>query len=333
MVNVEEIRRVFEQLAAEQDLSGAVMVAQDGEVVFEKSYGFASRQLQVRNGLDTKFHIASMTKMFIAMAALILYEQGRIDLRERPAVYLPELEALDKEITVHHLLSHTSGLQEVYDVPHLRFEMSKLKHEKGDLLSYLVGLPQLFRAGEGWSYSSTGYILMGYVMERVTGLSFAQLMREYVLEPLKMTNTGHDKPRRINPGRAYGHTFRDGEMVNAPNDRLSIFEDAPGELYSTVRDMKKWCDAMFDCPLVSQETLELMWKPYGEVSPTLHYGYGWFLGPHFRMHGGGTPGFVSRIRQYPEQKASVVMLLNSDHVHVEAIVGAVEEVVVGRTVR
>ncbi|HEV7216212.1 MAG TPA: serine hydrolase domain-containing protein, partial [Chloroflexota bacterium] len=121
--------------------SGAISVSQGREVVFEQAYGLASRQLDVPNALTTRFHIASVTKMFIAMAALILYEQGRIDLKERPAAYLPELAALDQGITIHRLLSHTSGLQDVYDVPHLRYAMSKLKHENGDLLPYLAKLP------------------------------------------------------------------------------------------------------------------------------------------------------------------------------------------------
>src|SRR5262249_11975188 len=235
---------------------GAMVISQRGEVVFEKAYGFASRQLRVPNRLDTKFHIASMTKMFIAMAALILSEQGLIALREQPAAYLPEFAALDKDITLHHLLSHTSGLQDIYDVANLRFAMSKLKHDGGSLVSYLVQLPLVFRPGTGWSYSSTGYILLGYLMEHVTGLSFDALMKRYVLTPLSMTNTGLDLPRKINPGRAYGHTQKHGELVNAENDELSEFE-GPGELYSTVLDLKKWCDAMFDCPLVSPQTLQL----------------------------------------------------------------------------
>src|SRR5258708_30305022 len=104
------------------------------------------------------------------MAAIILSEKGGISLDEKPAAYVPELAALDKDITVHHLLSHTSGLQDIYDVQNLRFEMHKLKIEQGDLLSYLVKQPQLFRPGEGWGYSSTGFILMGYLMEKVTGV-------------------------------------------------------------------------------------------------------------------------------------------------------------------
>ena len=166
-------------------------------------------------------------------------------------------------------------------------------------------------------------------MEKVTGLSFAELMQRYVLTPLSMTNTGLDLPRLINPGRAYGHTVENGQWINADNDRLSAFEEAPGELYSTVQDLKRWCDAMFDCPLVSPHTLKLMFTPYGQVDPSLHYGYGWFLAPRFRMHGGGTPGFLSRIRQYPEQKVSIILLFNSDHVNPETILTAVEPLLVG----
>ena len=167
-----ELALLLEQLENDYHFSGTLSVSQDGETVFEQAYGLASRQLDVPNRLETKFHIASVTKMFIAMAALILVEQGRISLQEKPAAYVPELAALDQDLTIHHLLSHTSGLEEIYAVPNLVFEMYKLKNEGGNLLSYLGKLPQLFRPGEGWKYSSTGYILLGYLMEKVTGLSF-----------------------------------------------------------------------------------------------------------------------------------------------------------------
>lgn len=331
MVHAEALAQIFDQAETDQSFSGAALVAQAGEIIFEKAYGFASRQLKAPNTIETKFHIASMTKMFIAMTALILFEQQRIDLHAKPATYLPELSALDKDITIHHLLSHTSGIQDIYEVPELTYEMSKLKHEHGSLLSYLARLPQTFQPGEGWSYSSTGYILMGYLMERVTGLSFGEMLNHYVLAPLSITNTGHDRPQVINPGRAYGHTFNSelGQLVNAGNDRLSEFPDAPGELYSTVRDMKEWCDAMFNCPLVAPETLALMLTPYGRVDDDMGYGYGWFLAPRLRMHGGGTPGFVSRIRQYPEQKVSVVLLSNCDHLRLEPIIGALDALILG----
>jgi CubicO group peptidase (beta-lactamase class C family) len=328
-MNDHALSSVFEQLDKAHRLSGTILVAQDGGVVFERAYGLGSQQLRVANTLDTKFAIASLTKMFTAMAALVLAEQGRIGLRERPAAYVPELAGLDGSITLHHLLSHTAGLRDIYDVPHLGFEVRKLRHEGGDLLAYLAAQPQQFHPGEGWGYSSTGYLLLGYVLERVSGASFDDLMTRHVLAPLSMTSTGLDRPRRINPGRAYGHTVEDGQVVNAGNDELSPFEEAPGELYSTARDLKRWCDALFDCPLVSPRTLQLMFTPHGRVDPSLQYGYGWFLAPRFRMHGGGTPGFVSRIRQYPEQKVSVVLLFNSTHMDPDAVFGAVEPLVLG----
>ena len=327
MIDETKLALALEQVEKEHHPSGAILISQGGYIVLEKAYGFASRQLNVPNVVETKFHIASVTKMFIAMAALVLSEQGQISLQEKPGYYLPALAALDQQITLHHLLSHTSGLQDIYDVLNLRFEMQKLKHEGGDLLSYLVKLPQLFQAGSGWSYSSTGFILMGYLLEQVTGLSFDVLMKRYVLTPLGMINTGLDLPRRINVGRASGHTVENGEIVHADNDRLSMFEGAPGELYSTVQDLGMWCDTLFACPLVSSHTLQLMFTPHGQGTAwasSWQYGYGCFLGSGFRMHGGRTQGFRSLIQQYPEQKVSIIVLLNSDHMEVDPIINAVE---------
>ena len=324
MASTEALTQALAQLEREHGFSGAILVSRRGEVDFEQAYGLASRQLDVPNTLTTKFHIASVTKMFIAMAALVLCEQGRLALRERPGTYTPELLALDNEITLHHLLSHTSGIPEVYEVPDLRFTMQKRKAEHRSLLSFLVDLPPLFRPGEGWRYSSSGYILMGYVMERATGLSFEELMRRYVLAPLSMTNTGTDLPRRINRGRASGHSVENGRFVNADDDELSIFAEAPGELYTTVQDLKQWCDAMFDCPLVSPQTLQLLFTPHERVDAVRQYGYGWFLTPRFRMHGGETPGFRALIRQYPEQRLSAILLFNCDHVQPWTICNAIE---------
>lgn len=332
MVRAADIAAIFESVEREGTFCGAALVAQDGAVLFERAYGLASTQLSVPNTLDTKFHIASMTKMFIAMAALILTEQGQIDLHAKPATYMPELATLDPDITLHHLLSHTSGIQDIYDVPELRFEMSKLKHEGSTLLSYLVKLPQGFRPGERWSYSSTGYLLMGYLMERVTGLPFDDLMQRSVFVPLSMMNTGRDLPHHINPGRAYGHALEDGLLVNADNDELGDFA-GPGELYSTAHDLKRWGDAMFDCPLVSAPTLTRMFTPYAQVDwqvdPPFQYGYGWFLAPRLRMHGGGTPGFRSLLRQYPEQRASVILLRNSEQGSVDPLIKALDALILG----
>jgi CubicO group peptidase (beta-lactamase class C family) len=328
-VNSQALSSIFAQVDESHRLSGTVLVAHDRDVVFEQAYGFASHQLGVGNGLNTKFAIASLTKMVTALTVLVLAEQGQVELGARPAAYVPELAGLDGDITLHHLLSHTSGLRDVYDVPHLPFEVSKLRYEGRDLLAYLAGQPHQFRPGDGWGYSSTGYLLLGYILERVTGSSFADVLTHYVLAPLAMASTGVDRPRRINPGRAAGHDVDAGQVVNADHDELSPFASAPGELYSTIRDLKRWSDAMFDCPLVSPRSLERMFTPHGVVGPSLQYGYGWFLAPRFRTHGGGTPGFVSRIRQYPAQQVSIVLLFNSTHVDPDAILDEIDPLVTG----
>ena len=253
---------LFDGLERDLGFSGAVLVSKERETVFERAYGFASRQLNVPNTTETRFHIASLTKMFIAMAALTVVEDGRIALDERPAAYLPALSSLDERITLHHLLCHTSGLGDVYDdVPNAPFEALKAKNDGMDLLAYLASQPQMFAPGDRWSYSSTGYLLVGYVLEQVTRTTFETLLRDRVLAPLAMTNTGVDRVRRVNRGRAYGHTFADGHFVNAGNDALSPFDEGPGELYSTVGDLKLWCDALLTSPPVSTNTLRLMFAP------------------------------------------------------------------------
>jgi CubicO group peptidase (beta-lactamase class C family) len=146
-----ELAALFERLEDDRGFSGVVRVSRDSDVLFEGAYGFANRQLEVPNTLATKFHIASLTKMFTAMAALILVEDGLIALDERPATYLPATSGLDERITLHNLLCHTSGVRDVYEVPKKNFEARRAKNEGMDLLAYLTSQPQLFTPGERWS--------------------------------------------------------------------------------------------------------------------------------------------------------------------------------------
>ena len=327
----EELGSRFEAMERDQGFSGAVLVSRDAETVFEGAYGFASRQLRVRNTVETRFHIASVTKMFIAMAALTLVEEGRLRLDERPVTYAPALSSLDERITLHHLLSHTSGVADVYDdVPNPPFEALEAKNEGSDLLAYLLRQPQRFAPGERWSYSSTGYLLVGYVLEQVAGTTFEALLRDRVLAPVGMANTGVDRLHRITRGRAYGHTFADGHFLNAGNDALSPFVDGPGELYSTVGDLQRWCDALLRSPPVSARTLELMFTAHARVEDDRSYGYGWFLEPTRRWHGGHTAGFFSRVCQLPEQGVSLILLMNATHLGPDPILEQMVSIVTGR---
>ncbi len=172
------IESIINNYHEEKGLSGTILVSKNYNVLFEKAYGDASIQLGVPNKLETKYHIASVTKMFIAAAALKLHGKGKINLDHHPSTYLSELDGLHPKITIHHMLSHTSGLFDIYDIPNLRHEVSKLCHENGDFLRYLGNQEQLFTPGEQWKYSSTGFLLIAYILEKVTGKSFEMVLKE-----------------------------------------------------------------------------------------------------------------------------------------------------------
>jgi CubicO group peptidase (beta-lactamase class C family) len=308
---------IINQFHEEKRLSGTILISKNNNIIFEQAYGDASIQLGVPNKLDTKFHIASVTKMFIAAAALKLYSEGKLNLDHHPSTYLSELNNLHPNITIHHLLSHTSGLFDIYAVPDLRHEVSKLVHENGDFLKYLGKQEQLFNPGEQWKYSSTGFLLVAYIVEKVMGTAFEMVLQEMFFEPLGMNDTGQDNPRLININRAYGHTIVDGEYRNAKNDKLADLVHAPGELYSTVGDLNIWCNSIIKGEILSEELSNKMFTPHASVDfdPGLKYGYGWFLSGERRLIGGGTPGFRSEVFQYPEHKINVIMLWNNEKIN------------------
>ncbi|TDF99881.1 class A beta-lactamase-related serine hydrolase [Paenibacillus piri] len=306
-----------------------MLITRHNKVLYEKSFGMASMQLHVPNTKHTKFHIASVTKMFIAAAILKYNEQGLLKLHDHPGQYVDELKEIDSGITIHHLLSHTSGLSDIYAVPHVRFEISRLKLENGLFLPYLAGLKQLYKPGVKWHYSSTGYIMMGYILEKISGLTFEETLSRLFFQPLGMKHTGVDNPIKINPGRAYGHTLEDGVYIHADHDKLAAV-DAPGELYSTVGDLNLWCDSLLDGKVLSQQSMKSMLTPYAvtDFDPSLRYGYGWFIGSGFRLIGGGTHGFKSEIWQFPEQRLNVIMLWNYEKANSHNLFRAIRHLIV-----
>jgi CubicO group peptidase (beta-lactamase class C family) len=300
---------------ASQPLSGVLRISGPDGVILEQAYGEASRQLGVPNRPSTKFHIASATKMFIAATVLRLVEEGRLELMAHPGAYRPEFTAIEARTTLHHLLSHTSGLADIYDEPGLKAAMERLLADAGSFPAYLAGRPQLFRPGERWGYSSTGFLILAYLAEAVTGETFGALLRRLFLDPIGMHDTGEDNPRLVNPGRAYGHFELDGRDGNAEDDRLAIIP-APRELYSTAADLDLWGRALYGGRVLSPDAAAKSFTSYGmsTFDPTLGYGYGWFLAKPFRMIGGQAPGFRSAMWQFPERELNVIMLWNDQAV-------------------
>jgi CubicO group peptidase (beta-lactamase class C family) len=312
MTTATQLEAAIEAYPDRANLCGAIRASRGGEVLLERAYGKASVQLGVDNQTNTRFHIASVTKMFISAATVRLVGDGRISLRKHPSAYLPALSAIDRRITLHHLLCQTSGLADVYERPDLRIDLASLAKRGEPLLGYLTALPQLFDPGTRWSYSSTGFLLLAYVLEAVSGAPFDALIRKLFLEPLGMHDTGP-------PGRATGQIGFDGAWQNARNDELAEVS-APREFYSTVGDLDRWGRAILGGKVLDDAGLALTFSPHAQVGPgsdfdpSLSYGYGWFLGPDYRWIGGMTPGFKAQMWQFPAERLNVVMLWNNERV-------------------
>jgi len=319
MTITEALEAAIDAYRGRPTLCGAIRISRDGRVLFERAYGAASLQLGVANTLESRFHIASMTKMLIAAAVVRLSLEGRLSLQDHPSVYVPEMSQLDPGVTLHHLLCHTAGLADVYDVPNLRWEIGALVVRKGRLLDYLAALPSLHPPGERWRYSSTGFLFLAYVVEQAAGAPFAKVMSDLFLSPLGLANTGTDNPFLVNPGRATGQLATSTGWRNAPNDALAEIE-GPREFYSTVGDLDHWATALQRGEILSEAGMALSFTPYATVGPgfdfdpNLRYGYGWFLGDRFRWIGGMTGGFRSAMWQYAQERLNVTMLWNNERI-------------------
>ena len=280
-----------------RDLPGAaVVVVKDGAVVHSKAYGLASVELGVPNTTRTKFRLASVSKSFTALAVLQLVEQGRLRLDDPIGRYVPDFVGGER-ITIHHLLTHTAGLPDFVSFDEAR------------------KMPRDSAPGERLNYSNIGYLALGRVVEKVTGTSYESYLREAILAPLGMDDTGVDRRPALEPGRAAGYVVGPEEaLVNAEYSDTSS-EPAAGGLYSTAEDMTRWIQALVAGRIVSLATLEKATTPV-----TLSdghrggYGYGFMLVPFRGLrevgHGGDISGFNTYFALYPEEHLAVVVLSN-----------------------
>ena len=294
----------------------ALAVCRDGQIVKSRGYGLANIELNVPVGEDTVFELGSITKQFTATAILMLVEEGKIGLDDPLAKHLTGTPATWSAITIRHLLTHASGVQNYLEIPELAEAVHKAPahDEIANLLFARLRLE--FRPGQTWAYSNSGYLLLGNVIEKASGKSYWQFLDERIFKPLGMTSTRSSEPRAVIRKRASGYEW----VKNRYENRAALTQNAyaAGAIVSTVRDMAKWDAALHGEMLLKKSTLELMWTPADPAAP-FSYGFGWFLdtrrGHRVMMHGGGTPGFSSNITRFPADRITVIVLTNhSDRV-------------------
>jgi len=311
---------------AEQHIPGlSLCVVRDGRIIKDQTYGLANVELNVPATSDTEFAIASMTKSVTASAIMLLVQDGKISLDDPISKYFDGLPESWQAITVRHLLSHTSGIKDhFHDYPFFPIANldRKLEYTDAQYLKALIDGGLNFKPGAQWAYSSTGFTLLGMIIKKVTGKSYAEFFRERIFAPLGMTKTHVISLAGIIPNRAAGYRWLDGAMRNGDYTGQTFSEGADVSLLTTAADLAKWHIALSSEGIWKKSSLELMWTPAklanGEEAvpfPGGESGLGWGLGiyngyPRIGHGGSFITGFVSFMGRIPDKRLIVIVLTN-----------------------
>ena len=307
---------LIEQQYPSDEPGGVALVAKGDEVLYEKAFGMANLELEVPMQTNMVFRIGSVTKQFTAVAILQLMEEGKLSLQDDITKFIPNYPTHGHTITVHQLLNHTSGIMSYTDNPEIfNLEAMRKPLDPEELLELFKYQPMNFAPGERFLYNNSGYILLGYIIEKVSGESYAEYVRTHLFEPAGMEHSLYGDDKKVLKNRAYGYQPYEDGFVNADFLDMSL-PYAAGSLMSTARDLFKWNQALKSGKILKPETLELAYQE-GVLNDgsTIDYGYGWslgeFKGTRMISHGGGINGYVCYELWLPQEDLNVVVLLNS----------------------
>ena len=327
VVEPEALSRVDElltRMTQEGAFSGSVLVAHEENILFSQGYGFADRAQGIPNTPQTRFHLGSMTKQFTAMGVLILGSQGKLSVSDPICNYITDCPKEWQDITIHHLLTHTSGLSsqlsnQLYREIESATSGPVAPAEQAPYLGLCSQWSLDTQPGERYAYNNFGYILLAHIIERVSGQTYAAFLKQAIFIPLTMHNSGYQ-----DSSSGVALTYTNGSATTAEQWLEPPISEGSGHLYSTSEDLFRWDQALYTDRLLPRDELELMFEPFvheiGDRTPGIPawlgfgYGYGWFLG-EFRGHpvvagAGGGPAFAALITRNPEDELAAIMLTN-----------------------
>ncbi|OAD91511.1 serine hydrolase [Aequorivita soesokkakensis] len=320
--------------------NGSVLVADHGKVIYKKGFGLANREWDIPNAPDTKHRLGSITKQFTAMLIMQLVAEGKLDLQATISKYLPDYSKVNGEkITIHQLLNHTSGTPNYTSFPNFFKELSRNPYTPTEMVRMYADSILDFTPGERFSYSNSGYITLGAIIEMVTGKSYEEVLQEKIFTPLKMNNSGYDHHNTILKKRAAGYEMKGSKPENAPYIDMST-PYAAGSMYSTVEDLFIWDQALYTEKLLPKKYRDMMYEKYVPAFGQ-YYGYGWSVG-YFPVgntkdsteiigHGGGINGFNTLITRMPKEKSTIILLNNTGRAPLEDITIAINGILHGAT--
>jgi CubicO group peptidase (beta-lactamase class C family) len=299
--------QMVQSYVANHQFMGSVLVARDAQVIYSKGFGSANLEWDIPNSPATKFRLGSVTKQFTAASILLLEERGKLSVNDPLKKYLPGAPAAWDKITVYHLLTHTSGIPSFTGfADYAKLEPFATTSEQ--LVSRFRDKPLDFEPGEKWQYSNSGYVLLGHLIEKITGESYEKFVRENIFTPLGMKDSGYDSNSAVILHRASGYVHVGDGFENAGFIHMSVPHGA-GALYSTTVDLLKWEQGLFGGKLLQAWSLQKMTTPFKS-----NYAFGLSVetagGHKVIHHGGGIEGFNTEVAYYPDDKLTVVVLGN-----------------------
>src|SRR5712691_447746 len=309
---------------------GSVLVARGNDVLFSKGYGSANLEWDIPDSPSTKFRLGSVTKQFTAASILLLEERGKLRVEDPVKKYLPDAPASWDKITIFHVLTHTAGIPNFTSF--LYYESSEPFPTTAEkLVGRFRDKPLDFEPGEKWSYSNSGYVLLGYLIEKFSGESYEGFLQENIFTPLGMTDSGYDSNSAIIAHRASGYgRGPSGTVTNAGFIHMSV-PNAAGALYSTTEDLLRWEQGLFGGKLLSAASLQKMTTAFKS-----DYAFGVQVhtvnGRKVIDHDGGIEGFNTRLAYYPQDKLTVVVLGNLKGPAPQQIASTLAAVAHGETV-
>lgn len=309
-------------LQSADNFHGSVLVAQDGNILIDKGYGKADAEQNIKNAPQTEFPIGSMTKQFTAMAIMQLVEKGLINENDLLSKYVPDFPKGDT-ITIKNLLTHASGIQNCTNFP--EFWSMKLDSFKdiNNVINLFKNKPLEFTPGTDFDYTNSGYILLGYIVTKASGMSYIDYLQKNIFDPLNMKSTGLGYN---GADKMYTSTGYSGYLDQYPvSDEITLNGAyGAGALYSTTEDLYKWDRALYTEKLVKQSTLKNIFTNHVQMSKNgPYYGYGWMLtdGKYGReiYHGGNVLGFTGNIARYPDKDLTIIVLTNVGYYNVNSL--------------
>lgn len=342
------LKKYLKKLHKQDFFSGSVLVAKGNTILFEETYGDSNKKRNTKNNANTTFNIASTTKTFIGVAIAKLADQGKLKFTDPISKYIPEYpKDIANQVTIHHLLTHTSGI-ELDDYEPFNRDNDKARNLEEALTAQITHIDSLnegrrknFKVLNKYDYSNEEYVLLGLIIKRVSGMSYSKFIEQHIFKPLKMNNSFADMDKlAARKNKAIGYTYKDANSnfiggTRRDNGGVGKYLAPDGGIYSTTRDLYTYFKAINNHTLVSKETQQLLFKKHAKFfsfeDESRYYGYGFAINKIGNAltigHGGVRPGVGSRMEYYPKEDYYVIVLSNYGSMAGSAVAAHIQDLI------